>query len=326
MEGQMTTQKRLATLVGCNYVGTEEPVLQGCINDALAMRDLLVTRFGFAPADVTVLTDDADDAAVRPTGVNIRRTLADMVARAAPGDVLFFHFSGHGTLIDPVKPYHQCGKGETIVPCDSNLITDVDFRKLVNNLPLGASFTMVSDSCHSGGLIDKEKEQIGPSAGLPASSCTPPSSSTRTSQARFIPCDTLVQHLSLTSGLDTSHHIADHLLKIFGTDASAKFHGNAPPPTTRPDEGILLSGCQKDELSEDVEAQGDTKAGGAFTTAVLDVLAAHPAPLSNREVVTRVRAKLAEKGFEQHPCLYCSDDNAEVPFLFQQVEKAMSKL
>ena len=29
---------------------------------------------------------------------------------------------------------------------------------------LGTSFTMVSDSCHSGGLIDKEKEQIGPHA------------------------------------------------------------------------------------------------------------------------------------------------------------------
>ena len=29
---------------------------------------------------------------------------------------------------------------------------------------LGTSFTIVSDSCHSGGLIDKEKEQIGPHA------------------------------------------------------------------------------------------------------------------------------------------------------------------
>jgi metacaspase-1 len=95
MEGSKTTtqQKRLATLVGCNYAGTRYE-LRGCINDALAMRDLLVSRFGFAPADVAVLTDDAG---VVPTGANIKRALGDMVARAAPGDVLFFHYSGHGT-------------------------------------------------------------------------------------------------------------------------------------------------------------------------------------------------------------------------------------
>lgn len=33
---------------------------------------------------------------------------------------------------------------------------------MVNMVPRGTTFTMVSDSCHSGGLIDKEKEQVGP--------------------------------------------------------------------------------------------------------------------------------------------------------------------
>lgn len=31
----------------------------------------------------------------------------------------------------------------------------------MNQIPAGASFTFISDSCHSGGMIDKEKEQIG---------------------------------------------------------------------------------------------------------------------------------------------------------------------
>lgn len=156
-------KKKLATLVGCNYAGTPNE-LQGCINDVAAMRDALVARFGFAPADVTVLTDDRGSP-VLPTGANIKRALADMVARAAPGDVLFFHYSGHGTLVPPVKGRRH-GHGEcdeAIVPCDFNLITDVDFRRLVDRVPRGASFTMVSDSCHSGGLIDKTKEQIGSS-------------------------------------------------------------------------------------------------------------------------------------------------------------------
>uniref|UniRef100_A0A0A9DQK6 Peptidase C14 caspase domain-containing protein n=1 Tax=Arundo donax TaxID=35708 RepID=A0A0A9DQK6_ARUDO len=122
-----TKKKMLATLVGCNYAGTRYE-LRGCINDVLAMRDVLVARFSFAPADITVLTDDRG-AAVLPTGANIKRALAEMVARAASGDGLFFHYSGHGTLIPPVKPHHH-GHGrdarerdEAIVPCDFNLIT-----------------------------------------------------------------------------------------------------------------------------------------------------------------------------------------------------------
>ncbi|GJN28389.1 hypothetical protein PR202_gb16502 [Eleusine coracana subsp. coracana] len=342
--------KRLATLVGCNYAGTPHE-LRGCINDVHAMRDLLVARFGFAPAEITVLTDDAAPGAgnnkVLPTGANIKRALSDMVARA--GDVLFFHYSGHGTLVPPVMPDHR-GRhrdDEAIVPCDFNLITDVDFRRVVDRVPRGASFTIVSDSCHSGGLIDNEKEQIGPATVdddddlVAAAGSARPS---RTTRARFIPYAALVGHLAGASGLHASRHAADHLLALFGADASAKWwshhnkhrhghghHGMDDDPSLSPDndEGILLSGCQTDETSADVvpeEEEDDDegrrkekkKACGAFSSAVQAVLAAHPAAMSNREVVRGARAVLSEQGFDQHPCLYCSDGNADKPFLCQQ--------
>ncbi|CAM0950355.1 unnamed protein product [Alopecurus aequalis] len=327
MEGKMTNKKKmLATLVGCNYAGTRNE-LRGCINDVQAVRDTLVARFGFAPADVTVLTDGRGEA-VLPTGANIKRALADMIARAAPGDVLFFHYSGHGTLVPPRHGHGHDGddkEEEAIVPCDFNLITDVDFRQLVDRVPPGASFTIVSDSCHSGGLIDQEKEQIGPSV-LPDSAGAPPlAAPART--ARFLPYGALLDHLSGVSGMPSSHHAADHLLALFGADASAKFHGHgdtlsAAAPAPRPDQGILLSGCQTDETSADVaaedEEEGGGKACGAYSSAVQSVLAAHPAPLSNRDLVARARDVLGEQGFEQHPCLYCSDANAEAPFLSQE--------
>jgi hypothetical protein len=44
-------------------------------------------------------------------------------------------------------------------------LTDDDFRGLVNQIPDGVTFTFLSDSCHSGGLIDSEKEQIGGGTG-----------------------------------------------------------------------------------------------------------------------------------------------------------------
>ena len=41
--------------------------------------------------------------------------------------------------------------------------TDDDFREFVDQIPEGCRITIVSDSCHSGGLIDEAKEQIGES-------------------------------------------------------------------------------------------------------------------------------------------------------------------
>ena len=195
--------------------------------------------------------------------------------------------------------------------------------QLVDLVPQGATFTMVSDSCHSGGLIDQEKEQIGPAAVTDLADGA--TATTRAVRGRFLPYATVVGHLSGASGVDASHHVADHLLALFGADASAKFrHHDTPTPS--PDGGILLSGCQTDETSADVAADDEAavggKACGAFSSAVQAVLAAHPAPLSNREVVSRARELLREQGFEQHPCLYCSDANVDAPFLCQQEEPA----
>ncbi|KAG0532249.1 hypothetical protein BDA96_04G092900 [Sorghum bicolor] len=332
MEVDGGKKKMLATLVGCNYAGTEYE-LQGCINDVHAMRAVLLDRFGFAPANVTVLTDDHDDSGggTIPTGAGVRRALSDMVARAAPGDVLFFHFSGHGTLVPPVVTGsgHGDRDDEAIVPCDFNLITDVDFRELVDRLPRGATFTMVSDSCHSGGLIDQEKEQIGPTTAAADSYLHGGARA-----ARFLPYAAVLGHLSGASGVgaSASHHVADHLVALFGADASAKFrfhrhHGNSSGAAARTDDddaGILLSGCQTDETSADVAAAGGGSACGAFSAALQAVLAAHPAPMSNREVVLRAREVLGEQGFQQHPCLYCSDANADAPFLGQHESMAKS--
>lgn len=152
-------QKR-ALLVGINYLGTDGE-LKGCLNDVARMRRCLVGRFGFDEADIRVLAD-ADPSTPPPTGANIRLELERLVAGARPGDALFFHYSGHGLQL-PAETGEDddTGYDECIVPCDLNLIKDQDFTDLVAKVPDGCRFTMVSDSCHSGGLIDKTKEQIG---------------------------------------------------------------------------------------------------------------------------------------------------------------------
>lgn len=153
---------RKAVLVGCNYPGTKAE-LKGCVNDVNRMYKCLVERYGFEEENIRVLID-TDDSYPQPTGVNIRRAWKTLVEGARPGDILFIHYSGHGTRL-PAETGDQddTGYDECIVPCDMNIITDDDFRDFIDKVPRDCVCTIVSDSCHSGGLIERAKEQIGES-------------------------------------------------------------------------------------------------------------------------------------------------------------------
>eukprot|EP01018_Ginkgo_biloba_P039148 Gb_08837 [translate_table: standard] len=207
---------KYAVLVGCNYPNTRNE-LHGCVNDVLGMQKSLIQRFGFIGENIKLLID-TDATHTQPTGQNICHALVKMVQRAKPKDVLFFHYSGHGTLI-PAKKSTGHAHDECIVPSDFNLLTDEDFRLIVNHVPLGATFTMVSDSCHSGGLIDKEKEQIGPhtvklSRGVER---TP-------GMSKFLPVDSLLKTLREKMGNAEIEveHIRVALYHLYGEKASSK--------------------------------------------------------------------------------------------------------
>lgn len=151
-----------AVLVGCNYPGTKAE-LKGCVNDVNRMYKCLVERYGFEEENIRVLID-TDDSYPQPTGANVRRALKTLAGGARAGDIIFFHYSGHGTRL-PAETGDQddTGYDECIVPCDMNLITDDDFREFIDKVPRDCLCTIVSDSCHSGGLIERAKEQIGES-------------------------------------------------------------------------------------------------------------------------------------------------------------------
>ncbi|XVF82574.1 hypothetical protein PTKIN_Ptkin16aG0060700 [Pterospermum kingtungense] len=331
-------KKRLAVLVGCNYTNTKHE-LQGCINDVVAMRDLLLKRFGFDDNHVELLTD-APGSLVLPKGANIRAALNDMVDKAEPGDVLFFHFSGRGMVTSSGL--------EAIVPCDFNLITNMDLRQLIRRLPKGVSFTILSDSSHSGGLVDKNEET---SFTILSDSCysggliekeidqiglatIKNTTSPVFDEGRRIDDQSIHERLesaaSVIHGIvkaahtssDNESSIGSLLLQLFGVDASLKFRPNREMDLAKPlneDDGILLSGCQANETSADMPASASNggKAYGAFTYAVLQVLRESQDPLSNRELVMKARKVVEEQGYgqHQHPCLYCSDGNANAAFL-----------
>lgn len=218
-----------ALLCGCNYPGSSH-ALNGCVNDVNAMYSMLTTHFGFAPENITKLID-TDPSGEQPTGANIKRHLTELVAASQPGDVLFFHYSGHGTQV-PSDHEEADAKDEALCPTDMNTITDDDLRTIFVNLADGVKLTVVADCCHSGTLLDQPEVQIsGPKSDDPAA---PPQlvdtftaaaggADNRDVGCRALPVDSFVAALGEKLGVAVAPNQARAaMVAAFGSDASAK--------------------------------------------------------------------------------------------------------
>lgn len=86
------TGKRKALLIGINYFG-QRGTLRGCINDVKNMSTYLNQNFGYARADMVLLTDDQQNEMSIPNKKNILRAMHWLVKDAQPNDSLFFHYS-----------------------------------------------------------------------------------------------------------------------------------------------------------------------------------------------------------------------------------------
>lgn len=139
-----------ALLVGINAYPTAP--LNGCVNDVTDAAQFIVDRCAFGRGEVRLLTD------ARATTDGIMERLGWLVGGAAPGDRLYFHYSGHGTLYSDrqadgsVGPVHGA-----ICPVDfdwsrQHAILDDDLRGIIDRVPEGVEFVYVSDSCNSGDL------------------------------------------------------------------------------------------------------------------------------------------------------------------------------
>lgn len=157
------TARKLALLVGINAYPPGVSSLRGCVTDVEMQRELLVHRFGFNPADILEVTDQA---ATRQ-GI-LEAFEAHLIQQAQPGDVVVFHFSGHGSLVvdpDPI-PLPRTdqyagveGYNGTMLPYDGrvniqgNQVNDIMGKTLF--LLMSAlqtdQVTVMLDSCHSGG-------------------------------------------------------------------------------------------------------------------------------------------------------------------------------
>jgi metacaspase-1 len=139
---------KYALLIGINYVGTDNE-LNGCINDINNMNAFLrsarnYTRF-------IIMTDNTK---IKPTKANILSAFNVLLKTVKPGDELWVHYSGHGTLTCDNNRDEESGFDSCICPLDfqrSGFITDDIIRtNLALKVPKGVTLYIVLDACHSG--------------------------------------------------------------------------------------------------------------------------------------------------------------------------------
>jgi hypothetical protein len=222
---------------------------------------LVLERFaGFASDEIRVITDE--DAKKS----DIEEHIEWLVKDASPGDLLFLHFSGHGSQVrdtdEEDEPLDHLD--EILCPFDmawdGTFITD-DYLRRRLEVPAGVVLEVILDACHTG---SSEGEAV----------VAPAATATNEQQARFLepPAGTLT---------GTEHFATTRLLRA--------------PMVPRV---ALWSACGAAQTASDARING--LFNGAFTFYFCKHMRELPGIL-RRDLLSRVRKSLADAGYSQVP-------------------------
>lgn len=258
-----------ALLVGINnYPGTSND-LMGCVNDVQNMQNLLESMFGFATEVITMLTDR------EATTVNILKGLEALVAGARPGDLLVFHYSGHGSQVPDPEGDESDQLDEILCPYDldwkTKMIRDDDLKRIFDPLPSGVHLEVFLDSCHSG-------------TGLKAL----PSRNGSYRRIRFMaPPKELLKACPACPARVTAIR----------------------PAKVR----VLWAACRSDQYASDALIDG--RYGGAFTTYLCNLVRQRQGNITRTELGKVLRSELKKAEFKQTPQLEGSAKPRKALFL-----------
>lgn len=247
-----------ALIVGINYVGTGND-LRGCINDAYNMKTLLETQ-GFA---VEMMLEEA------ATTAGMKAGMQRLVAGAVPGDVLVFHYSGHGSQLP--SRVEADGFEEILCPIDLNwttkVVTDDDLRAVFNSVPNGVNTTVVLDCCHSGDGLDQTHHLS------PVKDAAP----VQVEGGRF-----------LAPPADVEGVLKERALVQWST--SRDINSSA----------VLIAGCRSDQTSADAFINGMPQ--GAATAALIAAVKANPS-ITYQQLIVSMNDYMVRNRYTQRPQL-----------------------
>lgn len=156
-------QTKHALLIGINdYYETKDKKshesLRGPVNDANAIRELLISKFGYKPANIDTIYNAA------ATRDNIIEGMKKKIKECKPGDIMVFFYSGHGVWMentelenDPVKRgFSQAMMTSDIYSFRNNLkcfVRDVTLKEYFNLfIDKKVVLTALLDCCFAGNM------------------------------------------------------------------------------------------------------------------------------------------------------------------------------
>lgn len=154
----IASEKRALLIAIGNYSTSSGWNELSSVNDAELMKGVLIQQ-GFKSININLLKDE------KATHKNILKALDQIIAQSSSGDVVVFHFSGHGQQITDLNDDELDGYDEALIPYDAplkpsnqyggeNHIIDDALNKylLLLRKKVGAKGDVVFllDACHSG--------------------------------------------------------------------------------------------------------------------------------------------------------------------------------
>ncbi len=254
-------------------------VLPDARPDAEAWRALLTDAFLFDAANVSLLTDR--DAS-RQT---VLSALTRMLGQSDAGDVACFFFAGHGGrgIASDGSTYY-----ESICCADAGGdITDTEINSLAGALqPSFVNFTLVLDSCHSGGVFDPPD---------PASASLRSKEWSSDDVQQFAAsCNTIIPHVCLT---DISKMHGNITGAACNADGTLRISVNEDLNFSDGAKATLLAACRYDQNA------GSTGSHGYFTQALIDTINQCGFALPHSDLLSRVIQAIGHYTGRQTPQL-----------------------
>ena len=248
--------------------------LHFCVADATDFAATL--RDGFSFDEVETLLDS------EATSTDLLAKLKQKLAASQAGDVMCLFFSGHGGRIpeDPDNPSTRYY--ETIIPYDAAMISSMQIASIADSLePSVVNFTLVLDSCHSGGMF------LSPDS----RSCISDQSSIQT----FVDnCQTIVPWIGLGDPSAIEQNVGSIEMLESGF---CKMTVDTSKDTVSQAKATLFSACDYAEDSHEPPSLGH----GCFTKAIIDTVNACNFEMSHPDFLAAVATKIA--GQNQTPQL-----------------------
>jgi hypothetical protein len=276
---------RRALCTGINrFRDRDAPPLNGCVNDARNVAELLHDAYGFGSGDIRVLLD------AQATRAAFLEGLEWLLGGARAGDQLVLFTSSHGSHIPDVSGDEDDQEDEVLIAHDhdweGSVLVDDEIAQHIVRLPPGASLVSLWDTCHSGTLND-----AGRAAQVARRAIRRPLATTGYREGVT---DVVGKYLPQPRGVDLRASLVGRRSMAGGAKAAPRRR----PAAAATVDTLTLGACRDDETAAD--ASFDGRYAGAFTHALLKTVRERP-DATWSDAFERTKREVKRGGFDQTP-------------------------